>query len=191
MKVTSSRHELLDIVDLSGNPTGEQLAKSEIHDRGLWHRDVHVWVTDGTHMLQQQRSLDKKIMPGAWDVSVGGHVGAGETYLDAAIRETEEELGLDLPAERFIPAGILAVEMEMESGSWIHRTVGDNFVVVERDLTIDQLQLQQSEVISARLYPIDDLEADLSNPDTVNRHAPQPPELWALGIAAMRNAVNS
>jgi isopentenyl-diphosphate delta-isomerase len=181
--------ERLDIVDQNGDPTGEQLDKAVIHRDGLWHRDVHVWLTDGTNILEQQRTWDKKIMPGTWDVSVSGHVDAGESYLDAAIRETEEELGLSFPAERFIPVGKLAVEMDMEGGKWTHRVIGDHFVVVEYDLAVDGLTLQASEVLGARLYPIDQLEADLANTETAQRHAPQPPELWALGIAAMREAV--
>jgi isopentenyl-diphosphate Delta-isomerase len=180
--------ELLDLLNDAGNPTGEQLDKAEIHSKGLWHRDVHVWVTDGQNVLQQQRAWDKKIMPGEWDISVGGHVAAGETTLDAAVRETTEELGLDFPRERFIRAGSLPVEMAMPGG-WTHRVHGDNFVVVERNLRAEGLTLQTGEVLGARLYPIDQLEADLASPETTGRHAPQPLELWALGIAAMREAV--
>ncbi len=182
--------ELLDIVDPHGEPTGEQRDKDEIHRLGLPHRDVHVWITDGQHLLQQQRAWDKTIMPGEWDVSVGGHVAAGEDYLDAAVRETEEELGLRFPLEQFRPAGRLALDVVMQPGpdQWAHRTVGDNFVVVERNLSLEGLRLQASEVIGARLYPIDQLEADLVDPQTAKRHASQPAELWQLGIAAMRRA---
>lgn len=187
--------ELLDIVTPpEGEPTGERLDKGYIHKNGLWHRDVHVWVTDGQNVLQQQRAWDKKIMPGAWDIAVGGHVAAGESYLDAAMRETEEELGLRLTRERFIPAGKLSVQMMMETDSptpWMHRVVGDNFVVVERNLDVNSLRLQESEVIGARLYPIDRLEADLQNPETAAQHAPQPLALWELGITAMRQAVQA
>lgn len=183
-----AQHELLDLVDAQGNMTGERRDKAEIHSKGLWHRDVHVWITDGAQLLQQQRAWDKKIMPGAWDIAVGGHVGAGETFLEAAMRETEEELGLRLPAERFLAAGKLAVELEMEPGpnAWMHRTFGDNFVVVEHGLDIATLHPEAGEVIGTRWYPIDQLEADLRSPDTITRHAPQPLKLWALGIAAVR-----
>lgn len=185
-------YELLDIVDANGEPTGEQRDKAEIHRLGLPHRDVHVWITDGENMLEQQRAWDKKIMPGEWDIAVGGHVGAGESYLDAARRETEEELGLQLPPERFHPAGRLAVAMVMQPGpkEWTHRTVGDNFVVIERNLTLSALRLQATEVIGARWYSINRLEADLADPETATRrHASQPLALWRLGIAAMRRAV--
>jgi 8-oxo-dGTP diphosphatase len=186
----STQHELLDIVDDEGEPTGEIRPKNEIHRLGLQHRDVHVWITDGTNVLEQQRIWSKKIMPGAWDI-LGEHVGAGESYLDAAVRGTQEEFGLRLPAERFRPAGRLAAAMVIEPGpnQWTHRTVGDNFVVVERDLSLDSLRLQASEVIGARWYPIDQLEEDIQDPETALRHAPQPRELWMLGITAMRGAI--
>ncbi|HSX43405.1 MAG TPA: NUDIX domain-containing protein [Candidatus Saccharimonadales bacterium] len=185
-----TKHELLDTVNPDGSPTGERLDKAEIHARGLWHRDVHVWLTDGERTLEQQRAWNKKIMPGAWDVAVGGHVSAGESYLDAAMRETEEELGLRFAPERFRYAGRLAVEMVMQPGpdAWMHRTVGDHFVVVERNLDVAGLQLQQSEVIGARMYPIHQLAADLAHEETVQLHAPQPSALWQLGIAAMQAA---
>ena len=180
-------NELLDVVDLGGEPTGQRLEKSFIHENGLWHRDVHVWLSTGTHFLQQQRAWDKSIMPGAWDISVGGHVAAGESYLEAAQRETEEELGLAFAAERLKPIGKLAVAMEIQPGAWTHRVVGEHFLVTEPGLRVEDLHLQRSEVIGARLYPIAQLAADLASPATAHRHAPQPPEVWALGIAALQS----
>jgi isopentenyl-diphosphate delta-isomerase len=188
----ASQAEMLDIVDEHGNPTGARHPKSYVHRQGLRHRDVHVWVTDGQNLWQQQRHWDKSIMPGQWDITVGEHVMAGESYLDGAARGVGEELGLWLPQARFIPAGTLAVEMTMQRDSprpWLHRTVGDNFVVVERDIQVGDLALQESEVIGIRAYPINQLEADLANPETAALHAEQPMELWRLGITAMRTAI--
>ena len=181
--------ELLDVVDEYGEPVGEPVDKKTIHQRGLRHRDVHVWVTNGTDLLQQQRTWDKAIMPGAWDISVGGHVATGESYLDAAVRETAEELGLELPAARFVNIGKVATQVEIPGWEQPHNIVGDNFVVVEHDLAIAALRLQDEEVLGARWYPIDQLEADLASPATAGLHAPQPEALYALGIAGMREAI--
>ncbi len=181
--------ELLDVVNLDGEPTGLQADKDDIHSEGLWHPDVHVWITDGRNMLEQQRDWEKTIMGGTWDISASGHVRAGESYLEAAQRETAEEVGLQFDTAHFLPAGRMAVEMEMQDGAWVHRTVGDNFVVVDPSLTVEAVQMQEGEVIGVRMYPIDQLEADLADPATAERHAPQPLELWQLGIAAMRAAI--
>ena len=50
---SASQRELLDIVDEYGEPTGEQMEKWQVHEQGLPHRDVHVFITNGTHLLQQ------------------------------------------------------------------------------------------------------------------------------------------
>jgi len=44
-------------------------------------------------MLLQQRSATISY-PGLWNNSASGHVDVGETYLEAAVRELEEEMGI-------------------------------------------------------------------------------------------------
>lgn len=190
IQTPSTSGELLDVVDQHGDPTGEVVDKTTIHEQGLPHRDVHVWVTDGENYLEQQRTWDKAIMPGAWDISVGGHVSTGETYLDAAVRETGEELGLERPPEQFVYIGTLATKVPIEGWQEPHNIVGDNFVLVEPGLALDDLQLQTEEVVAARWYPIDQLETDLQRPDTAQLHAPQPEALYRLGIMGMRNVID-
>jgi hypothetical protein len=46
--------ELLEVMHPSGEPTGKVLDKTIVHDGGLWHRDTHVWISDGENLLQQQ-----------------------------------------------------------------------------------------------------------------------------------------
>ena len=182
----STKHELLDVVDDFGDPTGQSLEKQYIHDNGILHRDVHVWITNGQDFLQQQRNFNKSIMPGAWDITVGGHVGVGESFLEAAIQETSEELGLDFATERFVRIGRVAAQLSFPGWQHTHNTVGDNFVIYEPGLRLTDVKLQESEVCDARWYPLDQLEQDLVRPDTRLRHAPQPQTLYALGLAGMR-----
>ena len=86
---------------MSESATGEgrvigTAPRSECHrSPSLIHRAVHVFVTDPAgRVYLQKRSMDKDIQPGRWDTSVGGHLLPGESYLDGAVRETEEELGI-------------------------------------------------------------------------------------------------
>jgi len=185
--------ELVDVVDRNGEPTGKIVDKAIAHRDELWHRDVHVWITNGTEFLEQQRARDKSIMPLEWDVSASGHVGTGQSFEEAAIRETDEELGPYFNGMPLIPIGRMAVEMAMDGGTWTHRVVGENFVVVASQLTRanlhDVVAFQRSEIEDVRLYSIDQLEADLRSPDTAGRHAQQPQELWDLGIEGMRRAI--
>jgi isopentenyldiphosphate isomerase len=79
------------------------------------HRSVHVLVVNSAGaLLLQKRSMRKDTQPGKWDTSVGGHVGFGQSYEEAARREAEEELGIELgPLEYLYPSRIRnAVESE-------------------------------------------------------------------------------
>ena len=71
--------ELIDILDANGNLTNRTAMKSKAHKNGWYHQTVHVWfyTLDGKILLQQ-RSKNKDVFPLLWDVSVAGHIGAGE-----------------------------------------------------------------------------------------------------------------
>jgi isopentenyl-diphosphate Delta-isomerase len=86
--------ELIDILDLRGNVVGVA-SRAEIYDRRLPHRIVHVMLqrADGKVFLQR-RSTNVRYLPGHLCTSAGGHVKAGETPHQAALREVEEELEL-------------------------------------------------------------------------------------------------
>ncbi len=87
--------EYFDIVDEGGQVIG-QSTRAECHtDPNLIHRAVHILVVDSQdRIFLQKRSPEKDIQPGKWDTSVGGHLIAGESYEQAALRELEEELGV-------------------------------------------------------------------------------------------------
>ena len=86
--------ELLDIVNNEDIVTGQEM-RSTVHQLGLQHRGVHVFLfTRDGKMLVQKRSADRAASPSALDCSVSEHVKAGESYLDAAVRGMKEEMGV-------------------------------------------------------------------------------------------------
>lgn len=89
--------ETIDIVDKNGLPTGETALKSVIHTKGYLHNTAHIWFyTDEGQILLAQRAASKSIYPLLWDVSVAGHIDAGESIENGAIREIKEEIGLKI-----------------------------------------------------------------------------------------------
>ena len=89
------QEESFEVVDASGKVIGTA-GRSELHSNpALIHRVVHVLVFDKTgYLLLQKRSMEKDTAPGKWDTSVGGHVHIGEEIHAAALREMQEELGV-------------------------------------------------------------------------------------------------
>ncbi|WP_367871359.1 16S rRNA (adenine(1518)-N(6)/adenine(1519)-N(6))-dimethyltransferase RsmA [Luteolibacter sp. Populi] len=86
--------EIFDVVDEADAVTG-QATRREVHEKGLLHRAVHVFVINRHgELLLQKRSRFKDVHPEVWDSSVAGHLDSGEDYVTAAIRELEEEMGV-------------------------------------------------------------------------------------------------
>ncbi len=91
--------EIIDELNEKGEVIGV-IDKDVAHREGRLHRSIHLWlINDEGEILLQRRCADKKLYPNTWDISVGGHVSAKESSIDALFRETKEELGVDLELE--------------------------------------------------------------------------------------------
>jgi isopentenyldiphosphate isomerase len=151
--------ELLDILDESGRPTGEVLAKSEAHRLGLWHRCFHCWICGsdaaGPYLLLQRRAAAKDTWPGYLDITAAGHLSAGEETFDG-LREIEEELGLKVDPERLVPLGTIRIEQQLPAG--YDREVHEVFLLRD-DTPPEYLRLQKEEVESIYRLDLDDINA--------------------------------
>jgi len=94
----------VDVVDAKNEPSGLRLPMAWITDRGLWHRGIHVvaQTIDGKYVVGK-RSNSIVFAPGMLEISLGGGVDSDEHPLQAAARETREELGIHLPEKQFRP----------------------------------------------------------------------------------------
>ncbi|WP_086831637.1 NUDIX domain-containing protein [Streptomyces sp. NRRL B-24572] len=89
-----SAEEIVDVVDDNDRVIG-QAPRGEVHARGLTHRCVFIRVRDAEgRIFVHRRTSTKLSYPSLYDMFVGGVVGAGESYDEAALREAEEELGV-------------------------------------------------------------------------------------------------
>ena len=99
-------HELLEVYDANGRPTGVAKPRGAVHRDGDWHLAFFCWVArptpSGPELLLQQRALRKDVFPGRFDASSAGHVRFGET-LEEAAREIEEELGIRVELAELTP----------------------------------------------------------------------------------------
>ncbi|HEX7484398.1 MAG TPA: NUDIX domain-containing protein [Candidatus Saccharimonadales bacterium] len=95
-----SDSELLDLVDENDEVIGTIFRSNygDLIEKKLGYiRAVEMFIqNDEGKLWVPTRTADKKIAPNGLDYSVGGHVGSGESYVESALREIEEELNLTI-----------------------------------------------------------------------------------------------
>jgi len=95
----ASPEEMFDVCDAEDRVIGVA-PRSRVHAEWLLHRAVHVFVFNSKgDLLLQRRSATKDESPLKLTSSASGHLGTGESYESAAVRELEEEIGLAGPLE--------------------------------------------------------------------------------------------
>ncbi|MDX8553134.1 NUDIX domain-containing protein [Tenacibaculum sp. 1B UA] len=146
--------ELIDIVDENGNYTGKTCLKSEAHKKGYFHPTIHVWLyTSDYKILLQKRALTKKVFPGLWDISVAGHIAAGENIKIAAVREVKEEIGFDILPENLHKIGTRKHMVNHPNG--IIDNEFHHVFIAELSTPIEELTLQQEEVAALKLFSLE------------------------------------
>lgn len=183
--------EYIDIVTKEGKPTGKNALKSEIHSKGYYHNTAHVWLyNDAGEILLQQRSLQKVICPGMWDVSVAGHVDSGETLNSGALRETKEEIGLDLQESDLKKIGVFECFQSYDNGikdNEFHHTFIAKLHVKLQDLTP-----QIEEVEALKLVTFDEFELLLKESGTNDHFVPTNKAYYQKVLQAIKQeTVNS
>ncbi|MHB0756695.1 NUDIX hydrolase [Polaribacter sp. M15] len=150
--------ELIDILNPDGTPTGKTALKSEAHKHGWFHATVHIWLfTSNRKILLQKRALTKKVFPGLWDISVAGHIAAGESILSAAKREVFEEIGLQLDEKELIKIGTRIHQVKHANG--IQDNEYHHVFISELKVPVSELTIQKEEVEAIKLFDLEVLKS--------------------------------
>jgi isopentenyldiphosphate isomerase len=149
--------EMIDVCTPNGRLTGTRKSKSAVHRDGDWHISVHVWLlTPRNHLLLQRRADEKENYPGLWDVSVAGHISAGETAMEAAVREANEEIGIDLGHDGFDFLCRIPEAVVLRGGRYRDNEIHDIYLV-RKALDPGAFVLQPGEVAAVRLVEVQEL----------------------------------
>lgn len=90
--------EMLDLVNEQGDPSAGLCRAARRTALGCatvpamcgWYRRKNGVL----EVLLQKRSDEKDSFPGCYDISSAGHIPAGQGFVDSALRELKEELGV-------------------------------------------------------------------------------------------------
>ncbi|MFD2586870.1 NUDIX domain-containing protein [Croceitalea marina] len=155
--------ELIDILDENGNSTGETALKSKAHIGGLFHPTIHVWFyTKDGKILLQQRGKNKETYPLKWDVSVAGHIAAGESPEIGAFREVEEEIGIQIQTDKLEKIGIRKKEKKHDNGIWDREFTHIFLYLIDENT---QLTKQDSEVEALKWVSLNEFKFLVENED--------------------------
>lgn len=165
--------EIIDVIDpVTGSVTGQQEGIVDIHKKGLWHRTVHIWLTNSDKdVLVQKRGIGKHVLmfPGMWDISAAGHVSAGETSIEAAQTESGQELGLYIWKKEFERIGQIKREVAYniydDGNESIDREIQDIYII-RRDISVETLReiLGSYEVSDVRWISLEDFKHWIKEP---------------------------
>lgn len=111
----SEKSEMLTIYDENMNPIGERTRK-EVHENELRHQTVRLWEIAGGQIWFQQRAQNKVLFPGRFDLAATGHIDPGESPMNAALRETSEEIGLNLTSDDLHSIGLMPFGFDRPDG---------------------------------------------------------------------------
>lgn len=140
--------EFMDILDENGNVTGKIKSRDKIIKGKDFYKIVNLLFMNPKtkQILLQKRSKNKKAHPNQWDWAAGGHIKAGESSLEAIIRETKEEIGIDISKDN--PIRI------MEAKDKVKFT---DIYFIEKEVKLEDLTLQSNEVSDAKYFSLEEL----------------------------------
>ena len=144
--------EKFELVDKNGNKTGKWVSDLNEFDTNEIYNEYYlpvakvIIINNNNEILLQKRSLLKKNKPGKWG-ACGGKVDMEETTIEAAIRETFEEIGILLNKE----------DLEFLR---VYRSRRGYFTVyyVRKNIDINECKIQKEELDEVKYFKIEELE---------------------------------
>ena len=155
--------EYLDIVDENNKLTGKTEERNIIHEKGIWHREVAVWIiNEKGEILLQKRASTKKQEPNKWSICAG-HVDAGETVESAIIREMEEEIGIKLSIDELEFLNTYKTQNDLQNN--IKNYIFQYIYFFKTNWKIEDYKISLEELSEIKYIPFEEFENIVKNKD--------------------------
>ncbi len=156
--------EYLDVVDENNQLTGKTEERNIIHEKGIWHREVAVWImNEKGEILLQKRAANKRQEPNKWAICAG-HVEAGESVEDSMIREMEEELGIKVNMNQLEFLKIYKKQNDIPNDN-IKNYNFQYMYFLKTNWNIEDYKIQLEELSEIKYVPFTEFEDIVKNKD--------------------------
>ncbi len=158
--------ELIDVLNEKGESTGIKKERNLVHIDGDWHKVVQIFIVNDNKILLQQRALTKKSDPGKWCASSSGHISAGETSFETAIKEFYEELGVKAEQDKLrLVDTFKSPSITTNKGNTIYNNHFVDLYISEQIIDLDKINLQIEEVSQVKFFTISEFERMVKSRD--------------------------
>lgn len=150
IKQKEKKMEYLDLYDKDGNKTGEIMIRGTEVPENRYFNVVVCYIKNPEGKFLIQKTSKEK---GGKYSSTGGHVKAGQTFVEAMICELKEEIGIEIKEEEL---------------KYITKYIKNNEVVfhlyyIEKEIDIEECILQKEEVESISWMTKDEIKNLIEN----------------------------
>lgn len=164
--------EIVNVYSPHGGRKEGQLTREEAIKQGKLIKAVQIWIADKDgNVLVEKRSSSKIHDANMYDVC-SGHVRAGETDLEACIREIKEELGENVfreeELESITEVGRASIDLTKynREGNYL---VQWYYLRLNRAIQYEEFDLQEEEVANVRWIPYDIMKLAIQRQESTIR----------------------
>lgn len=153
--------ELFDVLKENGDYADRIESRENCHKYGFWHKAVALFIINSKkQVLLQKRSENKKLWPNTWDITAGGHVHTGEFGFETIIRESKEELGIDLNKKDITFIGSTISTNKKDD---IINNHFNEYYIANKDIDEKNLNLQSEEVSEVKWVDKEEILEKIKN----------------------------
>ena len=147
--------ETFDLYNKHGQKLNKTMQRGTKNNPGEYHKVVHIWFknSNNEYLVQQRNKLTDKV-PFQWAPTAGSVI-TNESVITGAIRETKEEIGLDILESDLIHKGSLFIDHgSLDKG---HSNYIIEVFLVHKDINISDLLLDNLEVKDVQYMSISEI----------------------------------
>jgi len=156
--------EFIDIYDDLGQKCGKTEEKDKAHKFALIHRGVCVWIINSNQEILLQTRSGHVMFPNMMDISFSGHIKAGETSLEAAMREGREELGINIVTDNL--QYLFSCREYGGIDGYFENEIDDVFLY-KADIPIEEFSFCDNEVKEVSYVPLEEFKMMIESNSTM------------------------